>query len=361
MSFLCGPCVWEAKDVCLQEAAHHLSQVHVLELEQAVEDLLRKGIVDTSTRPGYVKLTRPLSKDDFQLPNLLPIINDCLHQLAHGVGWSVIRGLPVKKWSRLQSVLALHGIGLHLGRARAQNAKGHLIGHVKDVGVDPDQQDPTTRIYLTRAAQPWHCDSSDVVGLLCLEPALEGGMSSWASSYSAYNHVLRTAPELAEALHGPWYLDRKNEVPPGKLPFYCLPIVNQYQGSTTVYLNDTYYQLAQRHPEVPRITERQVQALEAFISACSSDELRVDHWLEPGDLQLLNNHCTVHTRTAFRDPPEDPSRKRHLLRLWVALTEGQACPLAPAYAEVYGSTQIGDRGGIRVKESQEDCIPLEAE
>ena len=32
-----------------------------------------------------------------------------------------------------------------------------------------------------------------------------------------------------------------------------------WQGSTAVYLNDTYYQLAQRHPEVPRLTPLQTE------------------------------------------------------------------------------------------------------
>ena len=31
------------------------------------------------------------------------------------------------------------GIGSHLGRARSQNAKGHLIGHVKDMGQPLDR------------------------------------------------------------------------------------------------------------------------------------------------------------------------------------------------------------------------------
>ena len=37
---------------------------------------------------------------------------------------------------------------------------------------------------------------------------------------------------------------------------------------------------------------------------------------------------------------QDTEHKRHLLRLWVALPEGLACELAPAYTEVYGSTQV---------------------
>ena len=43
-----------------------------------------------------------------------------------------------------------------------------LALYSQDVGVDPDHKDPTTRIYLTRVAQPYHVDSADVVGAICV-------------------------------------------------------------------------------------------------------------------------------------------------------------------------------------------------
>jgi len=50
------------------------------------------------------------------------------------------------------------------GKLRRQNEKAHLIGHVKDVGVDSKHDNPATRIYLTSVAQPWHVDGVDAVG-----------------------------------------------------------------------------------------------------------------------------------------------------------------------------------------------------
>ena len=78
------------------------------------------------------------------------------------------------------------------------------------------------------------------------------------------------------------------------------------------------------------------------------------------DLQLLNNHCCVHTRTAFVDH-EDPELKRHLLRMWVAPPQDKgAWPLPECFAQQYGSVTLGNRGGITI-EGFEECIPLEAE
>ena len=65
----------------------------------------------------------------------------------------------------------------------------------------------------------------------------------------------------------------------------------------------TYYELAQRHPDVPRMTEKQLEAIRWFNSLAKSDELRMDGDLEPGDIQLLQNHGILHMRTAFEDHP----------------------------------------------------------
>jgi alpha-ketoglutarate-dependent taurine dioxygenase len=42
--------------------------------------------------------------------------------------------------------------------------------------------------------------------------------------------------------------------------------------------------------------------------------------LREGDMQFLNNHVVLHSRTAFEDYPEE-ERRRHLLRLWIAADE----------------------------------------
>src|SRR4051812_22468397 len=52
--------------------------------------------------------------------------------------------------------------------------------------------------------------------------------------------------------------------------------------------------------------------------------------LEPGDLQIANNLSTLHQRTEYVDF-EEPEKKRHLLRLWLA--SNQARPLAADFEE----------------------------
>jgi hypothetical protein len=69
----------------------------------------------------------------------------------------------------------------------------------------------------------------------------------------------------------------------------------------------------------------------------------------PGDIQFLHNHTILHARSGYEDWPET-ERKRHLLRLW--LSPPGARPLPPVFAECYGGTAIGDRGGIICKDTK---------
>ncbi len=66
--------------------------------------------------------------------------------------------------------------------------------------------------------------------------------------------------------------------------------------------------------------------------------------LEPGDLQLLNNHVVYHGRTAYEDA-DGPEGDRLLLRLWLAPPNSSALP--PGFETLRGTTASGaPRGGI---------------
>ncbi|MCJ1470406.1 hypothetical protein MMC07_009051, partial [Pseudocyphellaria aurata] len=53
----------------------------------------------------------------------------------------------------------------------------------------------------------------DIVGLLILLRALEGGGSNIVSAHHVYNVLCRSHPDVVEMLTQPtWYLDRKGEV-----------------------------------------------------------------------------------------------------------------------------------------------------
>jgi hypothetical protein len=296
-----------------------------------------------------------LHKDDFPLPGLKQRLSRVLHELLEGRGFVLLRGFPVERWGRHISAIAFLGIGLHLGNLRSQNRDGHLLGHVKDLGLT--SQDPNVRIYQTRERQNYHTDSCDVVGLLCLHPAKSEGLSSLVSSVTIFNEMRKRRPDLARVLFERIETDRRGEIPDGQKPYFCIPVFNWYGGLLSTVYQRSYIESARRFPEVPPLTPEQIEALDLFDQLANDSVLHFQMELQMGDVQLVHNHTLLHDRTAFEDWPES-ERKRHLLRLWLAPEKARLLP--PVFAERYGSVIPGQRGGILVP-GMPYMIPWEAD
>ena len=294
---------------------------------------------------------------DMPVPALAGLIGEIRRQVLHAHGFILLRGLPVERWTTRQTAIAYFGLGTHLGEPVSQNGKGHILGHVKDIGMD--YASPVHRGYQTAARLPYHTDSADVVGLLCLRPAKAGGLSSIASSAALYNAMLERRPDLLAELVRPVYRDRRGEVPAGAEEWYIVPIFNPMPGGEliTTYVRSTMRK-AQRFPQVPRSTAALEEACDMLDALAESDEFHLDMDFQPGDVQLINNHWVLHSRTEYEDFPE-PERRRHLFRLWLACAEGPALP------EVFtttwqGANANGRPGGILVPGVALNA-PLEAE
>src|SRR5262249_31252327 len=155
-----------------------------------------------------------------------------------------IRGLPVEGRPIADSAMAFFGMGVHIGSARSQNAMGHVLGHVRDLGLATS--DPRVRTYQTTERQHFHTDSCDIVGLLCLKAAEAGGLSSLVSSSTIYNVMAERHPDLARRLFQPFATDRRGEVPAGKQPWFDMPVFNDHLGHLSVIYSRTYIRSAQR-------------------------------------------------------------------------------------------------------------------
>jgi hypothetical protein len=199
------------------------------------------------------------------------------------------------------------------------------------------------RIYQTRERQNYHTDSCDVVGLLCLQPARSGGLSSLVSSVTIFNELRRRRPELARVLFEPIETDRRGEVAAGQRPYFRIPVFNWHAGLLSTIYHRSYIESARRFADVPPLTPEQREALDLFESLANDPALHFFMEFRAGDVQLVHNHTLLHDRTGFEDWPE-PERRRHLLRLWLAPAEAR--PLPAVFAERYGSVIPGDRGGI---------------
>lgn len=317
-----GPPVWYGRD--LAKSGGWIRVLSGLE-----RDALREAANRFRSRP-FGEITG----DD--VPPL-PLFDEVRRELIEGRGFALLRGLDPQA---LEVVARLFwAIGLRFGRLLPQNAKGHLIGHVKDMGLRAD--DPAVRLYQTSERQGFHTDSCDFVALLCVRPARRGGLSSLASTWTAYNEILRRRPDLAEVLFEPIATDHRGEGPRGARPWFLIPILSWHRERLLGVYQRRYVESAQRFPDAARLSGRQREAMNLLDGVLEEIALHME--LEPGDVQLVHNHQILHDRTAFED---DPGRPRHLLRLWIA--PDQAWPLPPVFAERFGTVTPGDRGGIRL-------------
>ena len=285
-----------------------------------------------------------MSACSFTLPSLASRIRKLRNELIHGRGFGVLRGLPVYEWDRESLARAYYGIGCHLGVPVSQNAQGHLLGHVYDLGLDP--MDPVNRVYQTNYRQLFHTDSTDIVGLLCLQPARSGGQSSICSSSTIYHEIAERRPDLLKVLCQRFHIDRKGEIPQGEDETYEMAVFYPDEERVTCIYARDFIDAAQRHSHVAPLTTEQVDALNLIDELAASGDLRLDIDFLPGDIQFLHNHQILHARTSYEDWPE-PERRRHLLRLWLSTADGRSLPAD--FEARYGKIDQGQpRGGIRV-------------
>ena len=327
-----GPSAWFGPDMAASDAwLHTLSGAEIGELEVACGAVGARGLD-----------LMAIGREEFPLPMLGPRLDDIRHELLDGRGFTVLRGLPVERYSIEQAATIYWGLGAYFGKPVSQNGKGHLLGHVIDLGFEPD--DPKVRIYQTTDRQYFHTDSCDIVALLCLKTAEKGGLLSLVSSVTVYNEMARRRPDLAEVMFQPFEVDRRGEVPEGGKEYFPIATFHWHEGRLSTRYVRRYIESARRLDEVPPLTESQVAALDLFDELTNDSALKIDIEFKPGDMQFLHNHQILHDRTAFTDW-EDPAEKRHLLRLWLCPPDGR--PLPEAFAGNYGSVEIANRGGIR--------------
>ena len=270
-----------------------------------------------------------------------------MDDVLHGRGFVLLKGLPIERWTKREAAIAFLAIGVHFGNLRMQNAEGHVLGHVRDMGRSSN--DPHTRIYQTRERQTHHTDSCDVVGLLCLHGAKSGGLSNLVSSTTIFNEMRRRRPDLLKVLLEPIETDRRGEVPEGSKPYFNTPVFNHHEGLVSAMYQRQYIESARRFPGVAPLNAQQIEALDLLDQLANDPRLNLMMELQPGDIQLVHNHTILHDRTAFEDYSE-PERKRHLLRLWLSPRDARCLP--KAFAERFGSITPGDRGGVVVQGSK---------
>jgi hypothetical protein len=259
-----------------------------------------------------------IERDDFPLPNLQARLLEVERELINGRGFVRLRGIDRERYSQTEMEIVYWGIGMHLGFPWPQNKYGHVLGDVTD--QQKAANDPTARgNELGGMALPFHCDGSDLVGLLCLANGIGGGLSAVANSVTIHNRLVEERPDLAAALYEPFPYDFRGEQGPGRPPFYELPVFTECKDRLFVRCIPPYILASQRHPDAPRLTPLQTEALQRVVTLADDSRHHVLMDFQPGDMQFINNFHVLHGRTAYEDD-RGQHRVRHLKRLWLETT-----------------------------------------
>ena len=284
-----------------------------------------------------------IGKDQFPLPTLGKRLEAIEQTLINGRGFVRMRGLPRARYSNDDMCLAYWGIGAHLGQPWPQNKYGHLLGDVTDQGKRPD--DPTARgNELGLIGLDFHCDGSDLVGLMCLQTGVSGGLSAVCNSVAIHNALVRERPDLAAELYKPQPFDARGEQGPGRPGWYGLPVFSEMNGRLFVRLIAPYIHASQRHPDAPRLTPLAREALAWILEASESGRYSVFMDFQPGDMQFINNFHVLHGRMPYEDD-RAAGKIRHLKRLWL---ETEALTERPVYfrntvSDHWGKTRVISR------------------
>jgi hypothetical protein len=298
---------------------------------------------------------RDVTRHNFPLPGAATFFDEVRDELESGCGMVKMCGLDVSRYSQEQLRRIWFGIGCHLGTPMYQNCRGEAMRDIRDEGMGVGARlygatlDASGKPFLSSGARTlspgqlrFHTDRCDVVGLLCVRQASEGGVSKLASSATVYNEILRRRPDLHALLCKSIPRSRFGEEAGGEHVAYDLPVFGVRDGKLTSHYSLTYIENAQMMPGVRKLTDAEHEAIQLLMDV--AQEVSFEMRFAPGDMQLLNNHIVYHGRTAFKDDV-NTGQDRLLMRLWLSVPNSRALP--EDHAVLWGDVGGGRaRGGI---------------
>ncbi|HEV7689249.1 MAG TPA: TauD/TfdA family dioxygenase [Hyphomonadaceae bacterium] len=276
-----------------------------------------KREIDAALRHAQAKSGDLLQirKEDFPLPTLGKRLEAYNDELINGRGFGMITGVDRARYSNDEMCVIYWGVGAHLGRPWAQNKYGHMLGDVTDQGKRGGDLNARGN-EIGEDALPFHCDGSDLVGLLCLARPASGGLSLVANSVKIHNDLVRARPDIAAEFYKPQPHDFRGEEKPGSKPYYMMPVFTAHAGRLFIRFIGRYIADSQRHADAPRLTPLAQEGLELVAEMANDPAYNIDMDFQPGDMQFVNNYHVFHSRTAYKDDRAN-GVVRHLKRLWL--------------------------------------------
>lgn len=266
--------------------------------------------------------------------------------LIDGPGVSALTGFPVQRFDAEELRAIWWLLSIVIGTPVPQSWRGDVIGDVRDLGTGISGK--AGRGYTSNVELGFHSDVADCSGLFFLQIARSGGTSRFASSVAIHDELARRRPDLLEVLYQPFTVSWQSNETPGSQPWYEMAVYGRDQREVACALVSTNILLASKNTGAPPLRAEQIEAVNELCALAREPRFSVERHFEPGAMVFCNNHTTFHLRTAFVDWPE-PTRRRHLLRIWLALPNSR--PLPASFAPFFGDTAAGAiRGGYHSRD-----------
>ncbi|CAN0520400.1 unnamed protein product, partial [Laminaria digitata] len=232
------------------------------------------------------------TKEDFDLGPGFDVIKAAATRAYFVSGLTLVKGLPRDLLTMPEFRLLIWAIGLHLGVARPQGLASQYISDVRAAGMN--YRSSAGRGYNSNAELDFHCDGCDLVGLACYNDAKSGGQSRISSSTTAWQILLAEHPDLAEVACRDFYFGRNQEEAPDEAPYYVQPLFGVAEGRLFGKWNRNRMRTAQEIDGVPRLTPEQNRCADVLDEILRRPDVMFTMWMEPGDLQFMNNHAILH-------------------------------------------------------------------
>lgn len=312
------PSAWKADDVRQDSRwVHRFALEHLEEIDAALRKVQAAGLRWSE-----------FDKQAFALPKTASLLATVDAQVRDGHGFALIKGLPVERYSLDELKTLYWGLGQHIGQVISHNVAGDFVAPVTDMGEtlsdDPNRRRNTTNQFLDP-----HTDLADIVALLCVDTAKEGGLSSICSAVAIHNEIVQHHPEYLEPLYEGFHHDYRGYGPngePDEVTADPIPVFEYNNGRINCAFAREIIKSGARKRGVP-LTTLQKEAVDFVHDLGTREDLRLDMMLEPGDIQLINNYTTLHSRSHYID---GDGHKRYLLRMWVNLEN--SVQLSPRFA-----------------------------
>lgn len=322
-----GRSVWTATELSRRDDwVFRFSPATLREFDERLAQVKARGLKIEDIRAG-----------DFPLESLADDLDALREEIATGRGFVVMRGLDPDRYAIEDLTRIYWAIGAHLGVAMTQSYLGDMIGDIRD--VSDEEPDPRKRRgYRSGGAQPVHTDSCDIVAMLSIRLAKEGGESVLASAHTVHNIMLDNAPGLLRAFYDGFMLrgTDTDAAARGRPALFAdrVPGYKFEHDWLNCFFVRGYVERAVKAGDV-KLSAVEQAAVETFTGVSNNQEVCLRMLLEPGDMQFVNNRTMLHGRAHFEDHPEK-ERRRHLLRLWLAVPEW---PRLPAAQDIHGNAE----------------------